>query len=94
MLKVLSNILCDLDPKVKVIGQKVAKSMPADLDLYCHNVFKSLYTWFQHSKDQKFLLHYCIICSLGHLSTLSFEQVDCLSLGNWFRYVKFFSVKL
>ena len=22
MLKVLSNILCDLDPKVKVIGQK------------------------------------------------------------------------
>ena len=23
MLKVLSNILCDLDPKVKVIGQKV-----------------------------------------------------------------------
>ena len=23
MLKVFSNILCDLDPKVKVIGQKV-----------------------------------------------------------------------
>ena len=22
MLKILSNILCDLDPKVKVIGQK------------------------------------------------------------------------
>ena len=22
MLKVLSNILCDLDPKVKIIGQK------------------------------------------------------------------------
>ena len=22
MLKVLSNVLCDLDPKVKVIGQK------------------------------------------------------------------------
>ena len=22
MLKVLSNILCDLDPKVKVVGQK------------------------------------------------------------------------
>ena len=24
MLKVLSNILCDLDPKVKVIGQKAS----------------------------------------------------------------------
>ena len=26
MLKVLSNILCDLDPKVKVIGQKAGIS--------------------------------------------------------------------
>ena len=31
MLKVLSNILCDLDPKVKVIGQKagICDSVPS-----------------------------------------------------------------
>ena len=27
MLKVLSYILCDLDPKVKVIGQKAGNAM-------------------------------------------------------------------
>ena len=44
MLKVLSNILCDLDPKVKVIGQKAGicngvpstSALVADLFLFCY----------------------------------------------------------
>ena len=41
MLKVLSNILCDLDPKVKVIGQKagICDGVPSTSALvYTHNV--------------------------------------------------------
>ena len=37
MLKVLSNILCDLDPKVKVIGQKagICDGVPSTSALGC-----------------------------------------------------------
>ena len=37
MLKVLSNILCDLDPKVKVIGQKagICDGLPSTSALVC-----------------------------------------------------------
>ena len=38
MLKVLSNILCDLDPKVKVIGQKagICDGVPSTSALVVH----------------------------------------------------------
>ena len=38
MLKVLSNILCDLDPKVKVIGQKagICDGVPSTSALVCN----------------------------------------------------------
>ena len=38
MLKVLSNILCDLDPKVKVIGQKagICDGVPSTSALVMH----------------------------------------------------------
>ena len=38
MLKVLSNILCDLDPKVKVIGQKasICDGVPSTSALVLH----------------------------------------------------------
>ena len=37
MLKVLSNILCDLDPTVKVIGQKagICDGVPSTSALVC-----------------------------------------------------------
>ena len=37
MLKVLSSILCDLDPKVKVIGQKagICDGVPSTSALVC-----------------------------------------------------------
>ena len=39
MLKVLSSILCDLDPKVKVIGQKagICDGVPSTSALFCIN---------------------------------------------------------
>ena len=45
MLKVLSNILCDLDPKVKVIGQKAGicdgvPSTSALVLIYCQTCVK------------------------------------------------------
>ena len=53
MLKVLSYILCDLDPNVKVIGQKagICDGVPStsDLVLYLFRViplFKNLHTLF------------------------------------------------
>ena len=43
MLKVLSNILCDLDPKVKVIGQKagICDGVPSTSALVMHAVVSS-----------------------------------------------------
>ena len=40
MLKVLSNILCDLDPKVKVTGQKagICDGVPSTSALVCFTV--------------------------------------------------------
>ena len=40
MLKVLSNILCDLDPKVKVIGQKagICDGVPSTSALVQHKL--------------------------------------------------------
>ena len=47
MLKVLSNILCDLDPKVKVIGQKagICDGVPSTsaLVFYAEKALASLY---------------------------------------------------
>ena len=45
MLKVLSNILCDLDPKVKVIGQKAGicdgvPSTSALVVIFLQSIFK------------------------------------------------------
>ena len=39
MLKILSNILCDLDPKVKVIGQKagICDGVPSTSALVTYN---------------------------------------------------------
>ena len=48
MLKVLSNILCDLDPKVKVIGQKagICDGVPSTSALVlCTNVKVYLYNY-------------------------------------------------
>ena len=44
MLKVLSNILCDLDPKVKVIGQKagICDGVPSTSALVSHCFFCQL----------------------------------------------------
>ena len=44
MLKVLSNILCDLDPKVKVIGQKagICDGVPSTSALVCNYVCLSV----------------------------------------------------
>ena len=52
MLKVLSNILCDLDPKVKVIGQKagICDGVPSTSALvancFCPTYFPMLVSWF------------------------------------------------
>ena len=47
MLKVLSSILCDLDPKVKVIGQKagICDGLPSTSAL--------VYNWFTHKYTQQ-----------------------------------------
>ena len=44
MLKVLSDILCDLDPKVKVIGQKagICDGVPSTSALVMHYFVSSL----------------------------------------------------
>ena len=49
MLKVLSYILCDLDPKVKVIGQKagICDGVPSTSAL----VLRWFLTSFKHSKQ-------------------------------------------
>ena len=46
MLKVLSYILCDLDPKVKVIGQKagICDGVPSTSALVLHT--NGLTSWF------------------------------------------------
>ena len=51
MLKVLSYILCDLDPKVKVIGQKagICDGVPSTSAL----VFISFCLSFRHFCEQK-----------------------------------------
>ena len=46
MLKILSNILCDLDPKVKVIGQKagICDGVPSTsaLVFMCKGIISSI----------------------------------------------------
>ena len=46
MFKVLSSILCDLDPKVKAIGQKagICDSVPSTSALvyYCFDIFREI----------------------------------------------------
>ena len=43
MLKVLSSILCDLDPKVKVIGQKagICDGLPSTFALVSYDLMAS-----------------------------------------------------
>ena len=53
MLKVLSYILCDLDPKVKVIGQKagICDGVPSTSALvYTCVVYRSLFMAFSSNK--------------------------------------------
>ena len=47
MLKVLSNILCDLDPKVKVIGQKagICDGVPSTSALVPFNLICNMATY-------------------------------------------------
>ena len=47
MLKVLSSILCDLDPKVKVIGQKagICDGVPSTSALVCNLIHPSIYNF-------------------------------------------------
>ena len=54
MLKVLSNILCDLDPKVKVIGQKagICDGVPSTSALVPFN--------YPQTKTEGQI--YCIVC--------------------------------
>ena len=51
MLKVLSNILCDLDPKVKVIGQKagICDGVPSTPALV--NIFNYIWTTGKFPED-------------------------------------------
>ena len=62
MLKVLSNILCDLDPKVKVIGQKagICDGVPSTSALVFFNIFCSEPN-FRHAPSSTFLVceHLC-----------------------------------
>ena len=53
MLKVLSNILCDLDPKVKVIGQKagICDGVPMTSALVFFSNTISVTIWFQIRQD-------------------------------------------
>ena len=48
MLKVLSSILCDLDPKVKVIGQKagICDGLPSTsaLVLYLKKIMNTIFS--------------------------------------------------
>ena len=60
MLKVLSNILCDLDPKVKVIGQKagicdgVLSTSAQVFNLFlCDNLYTKCLI------DMNFFMKYC-----------------------------------
>ena len=66
MLKVLSSILCDLDPKVKVIGQKagICDGVPSTSALVVHvfvvvccqtcfkiNLFKKIFQFQKHNQS-------------------------------------------
>ena len=52
MLKVLSNILCDLDPKVKVIGQKAGICHISESKTYSME-FKDISTGFKQGSWSK-----------------------------------------
>ena len=59
MLKVLSNILCDLDPKVKVIGQKagICDGVPIDFcSSLIHNLAGKSNTVLEFDRDRCFFL--------------------------------------
>ena len=50
MLKVLRNILCDLDPKVKVIGQKagICDGVPSTSALVLYNLMTFAFVFLYH----------------------------------------------
>ena len=52
MLKVLSSILCDLDPKVKVIGQKagICDGVPSTSALVPFGILQTYYILCNHSR--------------------------------------------
>ena len=63
MLKVLSSILCDLDPKVKVVGQKagICDGVPSTsalvLKLKCDLKHLVTYDFCDYLKTEKILQH-------------------------------------
>ena len=66
MLKVLSNILCDLDPKVKVIGRKagICDGVPSTSALVLFD-FTSQSTIFQLCRDGSSCVEYQLIKITG-----------------------------
>ena len=95
MLKVLSNILCDLDPKVKVIGQKagICDGVPSTSALVLAMVLEwlfygsKLYQTRMNSFYVKFLVSlfryefsFCVICWNLHISNKVLKMNSLLFL--------------
>ena len=61
MLKVLSNILCDLDPKVKVIGQiaGICDGVPSTSALVCFNYMQPQKVKFKYVQINMKQVSYC-----------------------------------
>ena len=70
MLKVLSSILCDLDPKVKVIGQKagICDGLPSTSALVLIGLLEQ-YTKFK-SKTFKLTFIFAMVTKNGHQNGL------------------------
>ena len=67
MLKVLSSILCDLDPKVKVIGQKagICDGVPSTSALVLFTVVSRHFDDKLHA-SRKSTQPLCLRCLLSH----------------------------
>ena len=63
MLKVLSSILCDLDPKVKAIGQKagICDGVPSTsaLVIYCINGHRFFWRVYMHRLARTLVARIC-----------------------------------
>ena len=78
MLKVLSNILCDLDPKVKVIGQKAGicdgvPSTSALVFMYLDYIQNMGYVSPQIKLLGRTLF---LLCNIGYVDLTKFVQVN------------------